>query len=69
MVRRLTEIYDPADLVEINFGGDAWQPGQVIGLEHPGVWVLDGDGRVWFVTNGRRIRVQGMAESSSEKPA
>jgi hypothetical protein len=25
-------------------------------LQHPGLWVITEDRRVWFVTNGKRIR-------------
>ncbi len=59
MVKRLVEQYRPGDAVEVMFelGGDAtWQRGQVVKHQPPGVWVRTDDGRLWFVTNTRRIR-------------
>lgn len=57
MTRRLVERYAPGDRVLIRFEGSAeWLPGQVVRLDHPGVWVATADGRPWFVTNGSRIR-------------
>jgi hypothetical protein len=56
---RLVDLYRPGDAVEIYFVEDAeWRPGVVVALQRPAVWVKtdDGDGVVWFVTNGRRIR-------------
>lgn len=59
MPPRLIEIYRLNDRVEVLFAdeeGDAWRPAVVRGLDHPGVWVQTADRRLWFVTNGRRIR-------------
>ncbi|HEX6385322.1 MAG TPA: hypothetical protein VF177_11680, partial [Anaerolineae bacterium] len=56
MAKRLTELYQPGDQVEITFGHNEWQPGRVVRHDHPGVWVQTMDGRIWFVTNGRHIR-------------
>jgi hypothetical protein len=59
MSARLIEIYKLDDRVEVLFAdeaGDTWRPGVVRGLDHPGVWVQTEDRRLWFVTNGRRIR-------------
>jgi hypothetical protein len=60
MPPRLTESYHPGDLVEIYLAGDdeeQWCNGEVVALQHPGVWVLTfEDRRLWYVTNGRRIR-------------
>ncbi len=59
MVKRLVEQYRPGDAVEIMFereGEAAWQRGQVVAHQPPGVWVRTADGRMWFVTNTRRIR-------------
>lgn len=59
MTPRLTERYQVGDAVEIYLTGDSgedWQPAVVVMLEHPGVWVRTGDRRLWYVTNGRRIR-------------
>ncbi|MEW5988678.1 MAG: hypothetical protein AB1791_18780 [Chloroflexota bacterium] len=59
MRTRLTEQYKVGDPVEIYLddgreGG--WQPGRIVELAHPAVWVRTEDGRLWFVTNGRKIR-------------
>lgn len=56
MVKRLVERFSSGDLVEISLGGEQWLKGVVVKLDHPGLWVMFGDGRVWFVTNSRRIR-------------
>ena len=69
MAARLVEIYKLADRVEVLFAdeeGDTWRPGVVRGLDHPGVWVQTEDRRLWFVTNGRRIRPQASANSCFE---
>lgn len=64
MAKRLTELYEPGDRVEIYFerqpgrpeAESAWQTGTVVALDHPGVWVETASGGRWFVTNRRRIR-------------
>ncbi len=56
MAKRLVDLYLPGDEVEITFGGDDWWPGRVLKGDHPGLWVVTENERVWFVTNGRRIR-------------
>ena len=57
MVKRLADEYNVGDQVAILFRGDErWQPGRVIRLDHPGVWVQTQDGQVWFVTHVGRIR-------------
>ncbi len=56
MVKRLVEMYAVGADVEITFGDDVWLQARVIRHEPPGVWVLDGNSRFWFVTNTRRIR-------------
>lgn len=57
MVKRLVDRFSSGDLVEISLGAEQWLEGVVVKLDHPGLWVMLGDGRVWFVTNSRRIRV------------
>lgn len=62
MTQRLVEQYHPGDRVEIHFerGDDTgWQRGEVVAAQHPGLWVRTADGRLWFVTNTRRIRSAG----------
>jgi hypothetical protein len=59
MPPRLAEIYKSGDIVEILLSdeeGESWRPALVRDLQHPGVWVQTADRRLWFVTNGRRIR-------------
>ena len=59
MLPRLAEIYRSGDIVEILLSdeeGESWRPALVRDLQHPGVWVQTADRRLWFVTNGRRIR-------------
>lgn len=56
MARRLVENYQPGNHVEITFDKINWQPGQVVRLEHPGVWVQAENGRLWYVTNTHHIR-------------
>lgn len=56
MTKRLADIYQPGDKVEIALEGVHWTPARVVQLQHPGAWVLTGEGALWFVTNGRRIR-------------
>ena len=59
MPPRLVEIYKSGDIVEILLSdeeGESWRPALVRDLQHPGVWVQTADRRLWFVTNGRRIR-------------
>ncbi len=59
MARRLIETYQIGNPVEILFEdeeGDEWRPARIVALQHPGVWAQTADRRVWFVTNGKRIR-------------
>ena len=39
----------------------------VVALQHPGLWVITEDRRVWFVTNGKRIRPQVPSPLSCEE--
>lgn len=55
MAARLTEQYPLRSRVDILLGA-AWIPGQVVRHDHPAVWVQVANGRLWFVTNSRRIR-------------
>ena len=59
MAQRLVEIYKSGDLAEVLLRGqdaEEWCKAVVRGLDYPGVWVQTEDRRLWFVTNGRRIR-------------
>lgn len=59
MTARLSETYRAGDRVEIVFdvhGSPQWLAGQVVGFQHPGLWVRLSGGSMWFVTNNRRIR-------------
>jgi hypothetical protein len=67
MAQRLTEIYKSGDIVEIWFAdqeGESWRPALVRDFQHPGVWVQTTDRRLWFVTNGRRIRSKVPADDA-----
>ena len=68
MAKRLADLYQPNDIVEIRFGDDdRWWLGLVRRHEPPGVWVQTQNGRLWFVTNGRRIRAYaGRGESKAD---
>ena len=56
MTQRLMEQYQVGDLVEIAFGDGVWQTAVVRQPQHPGLWVQTADGRLWYVTNTKRIR-------------
>lgn len=59
MAQRLVEIYPIGAAVEVCFQGDEgddWRPARIMALQHPGVWAMTADRRLWFVTNGKRIR-------------
>ena len=70
MTARLSETYRAGDRVEIVFdvdGRQQWLAGQVVGLQHPGLWVRLPGGSMWFVTNTRKIRpVRASAGPESE---
>lgn len=59
MGRRLQDLYQPGDRIEILFAAadGMWQPAVVLRHQPPGMWVAAADGRVWFVTNTRRVRL------------
>jgi hypothetical protein len=60
MAQRLVDVYAVGDRVEILLIiGDIeeWRAGRVAGHQFPAVWVVtDVDRKLWFVTNGKRIR-------------
>ena len=60
MAQRLVDAYPVGDSVEILLMIDdeeEWRTGRVAGHQFPAVWVVtDADRRLWFVTNGKRIR-------------
>ncbi len=62
MAKRLVESYQVGDRVDLLFSNDEmeeWRAGRVVSLQHPAVWVqTDDNRRLWFVTNGKRIRPQ-----------
>lgn len=64
MVKRLTELYPPGTEVAIFLGGQAWFAGVVVRHDPPGVWVRTHNGRFWFVTNRRRIRLLDEADDA-----
>jgi hypothetical protein len=70
MAQRLVDTYPVGDRVEILLTIDeteVWRAGRVAGHQFPAVWVVtDGDPKLWFVTNGKRIRPEGAR--AEEKP-
>ncbi len=59
MAQRLVEIYRIGDAVEVCFQGDEgddWRSARIMAQQHPGIWAMTADRRLWFVTNGKRIR-------------
>ena len=61
MAQRLVETYRIGDSVEVFFQDEVaeeWRPARVVALQHPGLWVITEDRRLWFVTNGKRIRAR-----------
>ncbi len=55
MAKRLVDRFEIGQFVAIELG-EQWNLGKVVRHDHPGVWVQVRDGRLWFVTNGRRIK-------------
>ena len=60
MAQRLIDTYQPEQLVEVLFTVEdetEWRRARVVALDHPGIWVrTEADKKLWFVTNGKRIR-------------
>ena len=70
MAQRLVDTYRLDETVEILFQDEVaeeWRPARVVALQHPGLWVLTDDRRLWFVTNGKRIRAL-VPSSCKESP-
>ena len=68
MAQRLVETYRIGDSVEVFFQDEVaeeWRPARVVALQHPGLWVITEDRRLWFVTNGKRIRRTSSLSSTS----
>lgn len=69
MAQRLVDQYPVGERVEILFlveDVEAWRAGEVVGHQYPAVWVrTDGDRKLWFVTNGKRIRSLGGASHAA----
>ncbi len=63
---RLVDTYPVGERVEILQMVDedeVWRTGVVVAHQFPAVWVrTEGDGKVWFVTNGKRIRKAGQPD-------
>jgi hypothetical protein len=71
MAQRLIDTYrigDPVEVLFRNEEGDEWRPARVVALQHPGVWVLADDRRLWFVTNSKHIRPQHPSSGDSTGP-
>jgi hypothetical protein len=70
VAQRLVDTYRLDEPVEVFFQGeegDEWRPARVVALQHPGLWALTDDRRLWFVTNGKRIRPQFPSPFSSQE--
>jgi hypothetical protein len=70
VAQRLVDTYRLDETVEILFQDEVaeeWRPARVVVLQHPGLWVITEDRRVWFVTNGKRIRPQVPSPLSCEE--
>jgi hypothetical protein len=67
MAQRLVEAYPMGKRVEIVFqieDIEVWRAGEVVGHQHPAIWVRTDDRKLWFVTNGKRIRPLGEGEEA-----
>lgn len=66
MAQRLVDVYPIGERVEILQTVDeveVWRAGEVVAHQFPAVWVrTEGDRKVWFVTNGKRIRQAGATD-------
>lgn len=72
MAQRLVELYEVGARVEILFTDEdveQWRSGRVAGHQYPAVWVVtDVDRKLWFVTNGKRIRPLSPQGAPSSDP-
>ncbi len=64
--KRLVDLFVVGERVEISFGNSEWWEAYVVQHDHPGLWVMTGDGRLWFVTNGRRIKKAEIVDDETE---
>jgi hypothetical protein len=55
MSKRLVDLYPVETAVFLKLG-ENWVAGVVVRHQFPAVWVQTMDGRMWFVTNGGKIR-------------
>ncbi len=71
MPQRLVDLYAVGEHVEILQAleeAEVWRSGEVAGHQHPAIWVrTDGDRKLWFVTNGKRIRRAGAPGSTEPR--
>ena len=51
-------MYAVGTAVQIWLDETVWLSGVVVAHQPPAVWVRTEDGRAWFVTNRRRIRLE-----------
>jgi hypothetical protein len=73
VAQRLVDQYPVGERVEILFvieDVEVWRAGEVVGHQYPAVWVrTDRDRKMWFVTNGKRIRRVGEGNRSAHTPS
>lgn len=58
--KRLIDLYDAGNVVQICFAHqdkERWHTATVLRHDPPGIWVQTNDGKAWFVTNTRHIRL------------
>jgi len=67
MAKRLHELYQLGVPVEISFDGDHWFPAVVEMYNPPGLWVRSQNGRLWYVTNTRRIRLPDQSDAANSQ--
>ena len=65
MKKRLVELFQAGDAVEITHGDGVWRTARVVKLEHPGVWVVTADGQYWFVTNKTRMKIAALNQDDA----
>lgn len=70
MAQRLVDTYPVGNRVEILLTvaeEEVWRAGRVAGHQFPAVWVVtDADRKLWYVTNGKRIRPESAPDA--QKP-
>jgi hypothetical protein len=62
----LYAVGDRVEILQVIDDVEEWRAGEVAGHQYPAVWVRTiEDRKVWFVTNGKRIRRAGPAATEA----